>query len=111
MSRKMKMLFIGIEAELRLQVLQGLAATWSEIAGEDQFLSELERFDSGRAEVIVCGDGLKDIDPAECAQSLRQRARNNPILFVSAREPSFDRKTLKKNGFSEVFLLPAEREA
>ncbi len=76
--------------------------------------SDLERLLSTGSLVdihlVMAGPAFSELPLVELAQSLRMAFQNTPVYFVSEDAKNFERPELMKNGFTEVFLLPLDRE-
>ena len=58
--------------------------------------------------VVFCGPPPEDVPVAEVAQLLRMKYQNTAIYFVVGADKKYDRATVIKNGFTEVFFLPID---
>ncbi|MBX3020647.1 MAG: HD domain-containing protein [Bdellovibrionales bacterium] len=58
---------------------------------------------------IICENPPADISSIELAQMFRANYPNAVIYFVTEDRKEFDRKTFKKNGFTDAFLMPVDR--
>lgn len=60
--------------------------------------------------LIFCGLPPSDISTAEIAQILRSQYQGASIFLVGESKDKLDRKTLIKNGFTDVYFLPLDQE-
>ena len=58
--------------------------------------------------IIICAGGLPDMGLAEVGQTLTMLYTAVPIFYLYENEAGLDKRTLKKNGFTDSFLLPSE---
>lgn len=59
---------------------------------------------------IICGVPPADMNAAEVGQTLRMQFPDLPILMVVHDDSKIDRKNILKNGFTDIFFLPMDRE-
>lgn len=60
--------------------------------------------------LVVLGPPSPSVSPIHTAQTVRMTYRDVPVYLVSETMQEVDRKSLIKNGFSEVYLLPIDTE-
>ena len=60
--------------------------------------------------IVLCGVANGNLSLVEMAQLLRNVYPDIPILGICTDRDLFDREILIKNGFTDVFLLPMDRE-
>lgn len=59
--------------------------------------------------LILCGKNLEGMSPFEVAQFLRSQFQDLTIYFISKEWSPFEKASLKKNGFSDSFLLSLDQ--
>jgi len=59
--------------------------------------------------VVFAGAELNNVTPIELAQLIRMKVPKTPAIFVVHKSDSSLHKQLRKNGFDNVFALPAQR--
>lgn len=108
----LSLLLIGVDpaiSDFILAVTPGLNAT--HLRTSEEFLEFLESPELSHFDVLVAGPGLGEITVGEVAQSLRGVLRQAPIFYVHhTRDFGFDCKSFRKNGFTDVFLYPFEKD-
>jgi putative nucleotidyltransferase with HDIG domain len=60
--------------------------------------------------VILCSVPPEGISTIEVAQSLRMNYPSHPIYYILESREGFDRPTFIKNGFTDAFLMPNDRQ-
>lgn len=101
----MAALFIAIDPILRAYIFG--AVEMGEVIEVPGFEQVMDSPPESQPRAILCGvpEGGTAI---EQAQALRLVYPNVPAYFVTYERRHFDRASLRKNGFSEAFLLPFE---
>ena len=61
-------------------------------------------------DIVFTVTGMSNIPMPEMAQLLRTAFSRQPIYFVAFDFPSFDREAMLKNGYTDAFVLPIDRE-
>lgn len=72
-------------------------------------LNKISAIQVGDADLIICGDAPEDFSLPEAAQVLRMENAEIDIFLVVSKSLAQDRKTLLKNGFTDVYFLPLEQ--
>jgi HD-GYP domain-containing protein (c-di-GMP phosphodiesterase class II) len=67
-----------------------------------------DTLEDGRFDVVLCGPLLTEVSPREQAQAYRAKAPSAKIIFLTTIANQIAFKDLVKNGFDEVFVLPAD---
>jgi len=108
----LSLLLIGVDpaiSDFILAVTPGVKTT--HVRTTEEFLALLESPELSRCDLLVAGPGLAEITVGEVAQSLRGGLRQAPIFYVHHnRDFGFDGKSFRKNGFTDVFLYPFEKD-
>ena len=60
--------------------------------------------------LILCGRPPEGLSLNEVAQALRMQHQSIAILYLTTVREGHDRKIFQKNGFTDAFLLPVERD-
>lgn len=71
---------------------------------------ELGEAFSNEPAVILCSQPPTGVETIEVAQSLRMNYPDHSIYYILEKREGFDRPTFIKNGFSDAFLMPNDRQ-
>lgn len=111
MSTRAKALFIGEDtapiAELRSYFGD---LDMQDISSFDELMSTLESNSATDASLVFTVNGFSDVPIPEMAQFLRAGFQTQPIYFVTFDTQNFDRQILIKNGYTDAFLLPIDKD-
>ena len=99
-------LLVSIQDQVRSSVRRLPAnVSWTELEADLERLFEpLDQVPS----LVVCGMPPGGVPLEELAQVLRMQFQTQEIFLVTGTENGSDKKTLKKNGFNDVFFLPLD---
>lgn len=111
-SGEIRVLFVGTVPEVESMVLSAMPmARPKSLNSSDELLKLIDSPEIGAYHMMVAGPLLSGISVDEIAQAVRTMARDIPMFYAhTSRENGFDRKTLKKNGFTDAFLLPFDAD-
>lgn len=70
----------------------------------------LEGYSLSPETYVLISTNIAEMQPIEIAQALSSCFHGINLVFITADRTKFEIKTLKKNGFTESFLLPLDRE-
>jgi HD-GYP domain-containing protein (c-di-GMP phosphodiesterase class II) len=109
MELVLKILAVGLEPEMKELILAlDKSLEFHDISTAAEFEEILEHTPETKFIFVVCGSNIKELPPAELAQSLRALFSENSIYFATSLRQNFDRKEFIKNGFTDAFLLPLD---
>ncbi|MBT4760118.1 MAG: HD domain-containing protein [Bdellovibrionaceae bacterium] len=80
------------------------------ITNEEQFEEEFDDFDDSHFAVVVCSTQMGNSFAYEAAQILRNQCPRTPSFFITFNRESYEPKILEKNGYSDTFLLPLDKD-
>lgn len=60
--------------------------------------------------VVLCGAPPEEMKVAELAQSMRMHYPTQPIFYLTSARAGYQRADFQKNGFTDAFLMPNDRE-
>jgi len=109
MASKLRVLCSGLEPfayEILRKHLDG--AIFNHVANLQEFENVLETLNDAATDLIVCGPVIPELQPSELAQAFRTQAPNVSLFFTPCHQSEIDFKLLTKNGFEDVFVLPAD---
>jgi HD-GYP domain-containing protein (c-di-GMP phosphodiesterase class II) len=107
MGQEVRMLMIGLDDLVKAQV--GDLMKGHQIIEKSYDLEKLiEEVLDPSPLMIFCGPSPEGLPLIEVAQALRMSYQNTPIYYATTVRKDFDSKNLKKNGFTDAFLLPME---
>lgn len=110
MANKLRVLFVALEPFAKEVLMKHLSPTceFTPVNTIQDFEKILETATDGCFDLILCGPTIPDIQPMEMAQAFRTQVPKSVIFFVPCQQGQLDFKSLEKNGFEQVFMLPAE---
>jgi HD-GYP domain-containing protein (c-di-GMP phosphodiesterase class II) len=76
----------------------------------DRFMEEFEHYADGRFGVILCQATTNPDVLMEIAQTCRNQCPQTPSFCISFDPATHQPKAYRKNGFTDAFLLPADRQ-
>ncbi len=106
----MKVLAIAFSEELKSllsSALKGDAIHW--IATKDQFFSEVDNYNDGMFSAVVCELSEGPEFALEVGQVMRSLCPQTPSFACALDKKEFAAKTIRKNGYSDVFLFPIDK--
>lgn len=111
MAQPLNILAVNVAPEI-VSVLKNAvsAAAISDIGSLEDFEKGYEEWQVDNFHIVVCGQGWKEMDTKEIAQTLRMKFRETPMMFAVPENQVQIREELKKNGFSDLFYLPMDFE-
>ncbi len=80
------------------------------IQSEDEFDEKFDEYDDSNFAAIICSTEINSEFSLEVAQILRNQCPRTPSFFVCFDKELYQPTILKKNGFSEAYLLPIDSE-
>lgn len=84
---------------------------FSEVFFEEYNLDKLTELIECNPDLVFCFQPTDEtLSPLEIAQSLRMNYPDLPIFFIALDKKNFDKKKLIKNGFTQAYLLPIEKD-
>jgi HD-GYP domain-containing protein (c-di-GMP phosphodiesterase class II) len=109
---KITILFIGLRETLKSSV-RNLVKESQELVctNVDQVKDLLNRQNEMSVDVVFIGTEISGISSAELGQFAKMIFPSQPLFFLSEDVKAFDRTQMKKNGYSEAFLLPIDKSA
>lgn len=105
---KMQVLTVGLH-ENSQQELRTLLRNVQEISLPYD-LEQLMEMGDKTPSLVLCGVPPTEIPVTEVAQTLRMNFPSVPMFLVAEPGERLDRKTIIKNGFTDIFFLPMDRE-
>lgn len=107
-----KFLAIGLEAA----EAEALAAAAPEaevvtVADAEAFAAQLDSWQDGKFDAIVCGKTVLCPPPLEAAKALADHCPKTPKFFVTRESGGYEPRNLVKAGFARAFLLPLDLAA
>jgi HD-GYP domain-containing protein (c-di-GMP phosphodiesterase class II) len=105
-----RLLAIGLDPE-DLKIVREMATPFSVdvIDSPDAFQTMLEGKPDEAISAVIAGPAL-GIEPQEMAQSISMFFLNIPAYFLTHERDKFERQGLKKQGFTDAFILPLDHE-
>src|SRR5690348_7235871 len=103
-----KVMVVGADSALR-QILAEVIDSQQVTEVTCDFDALMSVSENLQPKVIICNQPPDGISNQELAQLLRTSYPQLPLFFVTSLRKDFDRKILKKNGFSDSFLTPFDR--
>jgi HD-GYP domain-containing protein (c-di-GMP phosphodiesterase class II) len=107
---KIMLLFIGLSETLKSAV-KGLVKDSEAIVFTN--MDEVRELPTKKAEMsidaVFVGPEISGITSAELGQFVKMIFPAEPLFFLSEDVNAFDRTQMKKNGFTEAFLLPIDK--
>jgi HD-GYP domain-containing protein (c-di-GMP phosphodiesterase class II) len=108
-EKALPILFIGLDKGLIDRILTELKFTERKVISTYQeFEAEFENLVEGAFSVAICGTDLGLSVSLEVAQLLMNQCPSLKRFVVCKEVEGFSRQHLKKNGFSEPFILPLD---
>ena len=108
----LKLLLIGV-SELVAQITTRIVGPdeSKRIDSSDDFMAFLESPDAATYPIIVCGPMITDMQTVELGQALSGTLKGAAVFYChDSRDGGYDRTLLIKNGFSEAYLLPLDKD-
>lgn len=101
---------VGLDEEgLSLLKSELSTVTFNHIDTDQKFEELLEDESEDYIPLIFCGPKLNEFSPYEVAQTIRNTFPQSRIIFILGNTEDLKMTTLKKNGASEVFILPNDK--
>ncbi len=106
-----RVLTIGLDTEgLNLMTSELANVSMYHVDTDDKFEALLEdESEENFIPLIFCGPKLNQFSPYEVAQTIRNTYPQSRIIFILGTTEDLKISTLKKNGASEVFILPNDK--
>lgn len=108
-TRKLKILSIGLEKMAADRISAHLPGAELRVIGSvEEFEQILNDMTDETADLIVCGPSFDGLPISEVAQVFRNQAPHAKMYYVPLQRKAIDFKGLIKNGFDEVYVMPAD---
>jgi HD-GYP domain-containing protein (c-di-GMP phosphodiesterase class II) len=110
LAKELKALFIGDSIGQVAEIRECLGKLETRhISSLDDLMTTLESRTETEVDMVFTIIGLTEIPLPEMAQLLRVAFPLQPIYFVAFDLRSFDRHVMLKNGYTDAFLMPIDR--
>ncbi len=111
MANPIKALFLGDNFEQIAELRECMGAIEvTQVSSLEEMMTSIESNSGGAVDVVFTITGLSEVPMPEMAQLLRAAFPHQPIYFVAFDMKVFDRDIMIKNGYTDAFLLPVDRE-
>lgn len=92
--------------------LLGGETDYRSIMTSDEFmvLAETEVFEGIVVPLVICGSLISDVASSEIAQIARMKFPQARVYFVTKNREGYQKKLFLKNGYTDAFLLPVDKD-
>lgn len=105
-----RVLALGAENEVLDFLKERLTnAEYKLIRTSEEWENGLADFSDAGQDVIICGSDPIGVGSLEIAQCLLSMCPNTPLIYASFTAADMTVKSLRKNGFQNVYLMPTDR--